>query len=72
MKVFFHHRLVKGIREYIKNTGKISPNLCEQVVEPSGEVSHHDINLGTGLVLSNTGKMKIMEANSQPIILRSH
>ena len=69
---FFHHRLVKGIREYIKNTGKISPNLCEQVVEPSGEVSHHDINLGTGLVLSNTGKMKIMEANSQPIILRSH
>ena len=69
---FFHHRLVHGLKFFIKNTGRISDCVCDQVVEPSGEVSHKDINLGTGLVLSNSGKMKIMEENSQPIILKSH
>ena len=68
---FFHHRLVHGIKNFIKNTGKISDGVCDLVVEPSGEVSHSHINLGTGLVLSNTGKIKIMDERSQPIILRS-
>ena len=69
---FFHHRLVSGLKIFIKNTGRISDGVCEQIVEPSGEISHQDVNLGTALVLSNTGKMRIMEENSQPIILKIH
>ena len=69
---FFHHKMVKGVKEFLKSTGRVSPDLCDQVVEPSDEeVGHKDINLGIGLVLSDAAKIKIMESNSQAIILRS-
>ena len=70
---FFHHKMVKGVKEFLKSTGRVSPDLCDQVVEPSDEeVGHKDINLGIGLILSDAAKIKIMEANSQAIILRKH
>ncbi|CAL4121195.1 unnamed protein product, partial [Meganyctiphanes norvegica] len=34
---FFHHKMVKGVKEFLKSTGRVSPDLCDQVVEPSDE-----------------------------------
>ena len=67
---FFHHRMVHGIKRFVKNTGRVSDGIVDNIVEPSGQVSHQDINLGTALVLSSTGKLRIIEENSQPIIMR--
>ena len=67
---FFHHRRVHGIKTFVQNTGRVSNGIVKFIVEPSGQACHDNISLGTALVLSNTGKMRIMDENSQPIIMK--
>ena len=67
---FFHHRYVTGLKQFIRDTGKISEEVCVKIIEPSYKVDHQELNLGTALVLSNAGKLKIMEENTHPIMMR--
>ena len=43
---FFHHRQVSGVKDHIRNTGKLPSSVLDHIIDPSGYVDHHAINMG--------------------------
>ena len=67
---FFYHKIVPGLKEFIKENGAIARRIWDNIVDPEESVSHNDLNLGTALVLSNAGKMKVLNHNLRPVYIK--
>ena len=50
---FFHHRLVYGLKDYIRKSNVVVDGVCNSIVDLAERVSHRNINMGTALILSN-------------------
>ena len=61
---FFHHRIVYGLKDYIKKSNVVNNDICDRIVDPTDRISHKDINMGTALILSNSGKFKLMNGKT--------
>ena len=49
----------------------VEEDICDRIVEPAEMVSHRNINMGTALILSNSGKLKLMSEDANTVYLRT-
>ena len=67
---FTFHRMVPGIKNYIKRNYTLADYILDKIIEPNTmDISHANINKGTALILSNTTKIQLMGRNSKNIRL---
>ena len=67
---FTFHRLVPGIIDYIRENYTLSEYVLNRIIEPDSlDISHANIHRGTGLILGNSVKIKIMGRKSTNIRL---
>ena len=67
---FTFHRLVSGIKDYIRENYTLTDYVLNRIIEPDSlDISHANIHRGTGLILGNSVKIKIMGRKSTNIRL---
>ena len=67
---FTFHRFVSGITDYIRENYTLSEYVLNRIIEPDSlDISHANIHRGTGLILGNSVKIKIMGRKSTNIRL---
>ena len=67
---FTFHRFVPGIIDYIRENYTLSEYVLNRIIEPDSlDISHANIHRGTGLILGNSVKIKIMGRKSTNIRL---
>ena len=49
-------KVVYGLKYYIRKLNVIEDEVCDRIVDPAEIVSHRNINMGTTLILSNSGR----------------
>ena len=67
---FTFHRFVPGIIDFIRENYTLSEYVLSRIIEPDSlDISHANIHRGTGLILGNSSKIKIIGRKSTNIRL---
>ena len=59
-----------GLSEYIRDSNVVGGNILDRIVNPEDPISHKELSNGTALILSNSGKMRIMDENASTVYLK--